>query len=122
MAQKKSRSIARVRRHFRVRKKVAGTPERPRLNVFRSSPEIYVQIIDDSVGNTLLAASTIDRELRPKMKGLSKTDQARKVGETLAERAKKMGIREVVFDRGGYRYMGRVKAMAEAAREGGLKF
>ena len=122
MATKKSRSAARVRRHLRVRKKIVGTSERPRLNVFRSLSEIYVQVIDDAAGNTILAASTIDREVRPEIKGLSKTDQARKVGEVLAERAKEKGIQEVVFDRGGYRYIGRVKALAEAAREGGLKF
>lgn len=122
MATKKSRSAARVRRHMRVRKKIVGTSERPRLNVFRSLSEIYVQVIDDAAGNTMVAASTIDRELRPELKGLSKTDQARKVGEVLAERAKEKGIQEVVFDRGGYRYIGRVKALADAAREGGLKF
>jgi large subunit ribosomal protein L18 len=122
MATKKSRSAARVRRHMRVRKKIVGTSERPRLNVFRSLSEIYVQVIDDAAGNTILAVSTIDRELKPELKGLSKTDQARKVGEVLAERAKEKGIQEVVFDRGGYRYIGRVKALAEAAREGGLKF
>jgi large subunit ribosomal protein L18 len=122
MATKKSRSAARVRRHMRVRKKIAGTSERPRLNVFRSLSEIYVQVIDDAAGNTIVAASTIDREIKPELKGLTKTDQARKVGEVVAERAKEKGIQEVVFDRGGYRYIGRVKALAEAAREGGLKF
>lgn len=122
MAIKKSRSVARVRRHARVRKKVEGTADRPRLNVFRSLTEIYAQVIDDHAGKTLVAASSIDRDLRPEMKGLSKTDQARKVGEALAERAKEKGIQDVVFDRGGYRYIGRVKALAESAREGGLKF
>ncbi len=122
MAKNKSRSAARARRHLRVRKKVRGTAECPRLNVFRSLSEIYAQIIDDDTGNTLLASSTIDQELKPMMMGLSKTDQARKVGTTLAERAKDKGIQKVVFDRGGYQYIGRVKALAEAAREGGLKF
>jgi len=122
MANSKSRSSARVRRHIRVRKKVRGTAECPRLNVFRSLSEIYAQIIDDDAGDTLLAASTIDQGLRPEMKGLSKTDQARTVGKTIAERAKEKGIEKVVFDRGGYQYIGRVKALAEAAREGGLKF
>jgi large subunit ribosomal protein L18 len=122
MATNKSRSIARIRRHLRVRKKVRGTAECPRLNVFRSLSEIYAQIIDDDAGNTLFAASTIDQELRPELKGLSKTDQARKVGKTIAERAKQKGIEKVVFDRGGYQYIGRVKALAEAAREGGLNF
>jgi large subunit ribosomal protein L18 len=122
MAKNNSRSAARTRRHLRVRKKVRGTAECPRLNVFRSLSEIYAQIIDDDTGNTLLASSTIDQELRPSMMGLSKTDQARKVGTSLAERAKDKGIQKVVFDRGGYQYFGRVKALAEAAREGGLKF
>jgi len=122
MANSKSRSSARVRRHIRVRKKVRGTAECPRINVFRSLSEIYAQIIDDDAGDTLLAASTIDQGLRPEMKGLSKTDQARTVGKTIAERAKEKGIEKVVFDRGGYQYIGRVKALAEAAREGGLKF
>ncbi|RME89426.1 MAG: 50S ribosomal protein L18 [Anaerolineae bacterium] len=119
---KVTRSAARIRRHRRVRKKIFGTPERPRLNVFRSLSEIYAQIIDDQAGHTLVAASSIDRELRKKMKGLTKTEQARLVGEALAERAKQKGITRVVFDRGGYRYIGRVKALADGAREGGLEF
>lgn len=119
---KKSRNEARLRRHFRVRKKIFGTPERPRMNVFRSSKEIYVQIIDDFRGYTLASASSIDQELRPNMEGLSNIEQAQKVGQVIAERAKEIGIDQVVFDRGGYKYSGRVKAMAEAAREGGLEF
>jgi large subunit ribosomal protein L18 len=119
---KNSRSIARVRRHARVRKKLMGTAERPRLNVFRSLSAIYAQVIDDQAGRTLLAASTADRELREKMKGLKKAEQAKLVGQTLAERAKSKGIQSVVFDRGGYRYIGRVKAFADGAREGGLQF
>jgi len=119
---KKSRNEARLHRHFRVRKKIFGTPDRPRMNVFRSSTEIYVQVIDDFQGNTLASASSIDAELRPEMEGLSNTEQAQKVGQAIAERAKKVGINRVVFDRGGYKYIGRVKAMAEAAREGGLEF
>lgn len=122
MASKKSRSEARERRHARVRKFVSGTAERPRLNVFRSLAEIYAQVIDDSLGQTLVSASTIDSELRAKMTGLKKNEQARLVGKTLAERAKAKGIEKVVFDRGGYRYIGRVKALADAAREGGLDF
>ena len=118
----KNRRIARLRRHQRVRKKVSGTPERPRLNVFRSLNHIYAQIIDDVAGVTLVAASTIDRELRPQMQGLTKTEQARVVGEALAKRAKAKGITKVVFDRGGYKYIGRVKALADGAREGGLEF
>ena len=121
MAKNKSRSSARIRRHIRVRRKIAGTEERPRLNVFRSTSEIYAQIINDEAGNTIVSASSIDRELRAKMKGLNKTEQSALVGKALAERAKEKGITEVVFDRGGYQYIGRVKAVAEGAREGGLK-
>jgi large subunit ribosomal protein L18 len=118
----KSRSEARVRRHARVRRKVSGTPERPRLNVFRSVAEIYAQVIDDEIGRTIVSASSVDHELKVKMAGLKKTDQARMVGKMLAERAKASGIKQVVFDRGGYRYIGRIKALADAAREGGLEF
>ena len=118
----KSRNEARLRRHRRVRKKIFGTPERPRLNVFRSSSEIYVQLIDDFRGYTLASASSIDAALRPEMEGLTNIEQARKVGQAIAERAKEVGIDQVVFDRGGYKYIGRVKALAEAAREGGLEF
>jgi len=92
------------------------------MNVFRSATEIYVQIIDDFQGHTLVAASSIDAALRPEMEGLNKTEKARKVGLVIAERAKDSGIDQVIFDRGGYKYIGRVKAMAEAAREGGLEF
>ncbi len=119
---KKTRAEQRLRRHRRVRLNVHGTPERPRLNVFRSLEEIYVQVIDDQAGVTLASASTIDHDLREKVKGLNKTDQAKAVGKLVAERAKGKGIEKVVFDRGGYRYMGRVKALAEAAREAGLDF
>ncbi|MBN2550609.1 MAG: 50S ribosomal protein L18 [Anaerolineales bacterium] len=122
MSTNKSRSSARERRHIRVRKHLAGTPERPRLNVFRSVAEIYAQVIDDEAGHTLVSASSIDHELRAKAAGLKKTEQARLVGKALAERAKAQGIQKVVFDRGGYRYIGRVKALADAAREGGLEF
>ena len=117
-----SRSNARLRRHARVRKTVFGTSERPRLAVYRSLSGIYVQIIDDVEGNTLVAASTIDKELREKVNGLKKIEQARLVGKIAAERAKSKGIEAVVFDRGGYRYSGRVKALADGAREGGLQF
>ena len=118
----KSRAIARTRRHSRVRKNLAGSAERPRLNVFRSLSGIYAQVIDDSAGNTLVSASTVDRDLRERMKGLKKAEQAKLVGQTVAERAKSKGIQAVVFDRGGYRYSGRVKALADGAREGGLQF
>jgi large subunit ribosomal protein L18 len=118
----KSRAVARVRRHARVRKNLAGTAQRPRLNVFRSLSGMYAQIIDDQSGRTLVSASTVDRELREKMKGLKKSEQAKLVGQTVAKRAKDKGIESVVFDRGGYRYIGRVKALADGAREGGLQF
>ncbi|MEJ2303168.1 MAG: 50S ribosomal protein L18 [Anaerolineales bacterium] len=122
MTSKKSRNAARLRRHIRVRQNVSGTSQRPRLNVFRSLSEIYAQVIDDESGNTIISASTIDTNLRSDMEGKNKTEQARLVGEVLAKRAKEKGISEVVFDRGGYRYMGRVKALAEGARESGLRF
>lgn len=112
----------RKRRHLRVRKRIAGTSKCPRLNVYRSLSQIYAQVIDDTKGHTLASASTLDSELKKQLKGLKKTEQARLVGELMAERAKKVGIREVVFDRGGYKYHGRVKALAEAARESGLVF
>jgi large subunit ribosomal protein L18 len=119
---KNSRSIARVRRHARVRKNLIGTAQRPRLNVFRSLSAIYAQVIDDESGRTLTSASSVDRDLREKLKGMKKSEQAKLIGQTLAERAKDKGIQAVVFDRGGYRYIGRVKAFADGAREGGLQF
>ncbi len=99
-----------------------GTPTRPRLNVFRSLSKIYAQVIDDEAGHTLVSASSIDRELRKKMAGKTKTEQSEIVGQAIAKRAKAAGINEVVFDRSGYRYIGRVKALADGAREGGLQF
>ncbi|MFO7944089.1 MAG: 50S ribosomal protein L18 [Anaerolineales bacterium] len=122
MAKQKSRSKARKRRHQRGRRNIYGTPKKPRLNVFKSLSEIYVQIIDDFAGHTLVAASTIDSELRDDMDGLTKSEQAALVGKAVAERALEEGIEEVVFDRGGYKYIGRIKTLAEAAREHGLKF
>jgi large subunit ribosomal protein L18 len=119
---KKTRSIARERRHIRVRKTVSGTTSRPRLNVYKSLTGIYAQIIDDMVGKTLISASTIDKELREKMKGMKKIEQAKAIGQAVAERAKSKGISSVVFDRGGFRYVGRIKALADGAREGGLQF
>ncbi len=116
------RDEGRRRRHLRVRKKVFGTPERPRLSVFRSLKHIYAQIIDDTKGITLAAASTLDPELRGQLDGLTKTEKARLVGRLIAQRALAKGIRRVVFDRGGYKYHGRVKALADAAREAGLEF
>ena len=118
----KSRNAARLRRHARVRKKIFGTPERPRLNVYRSINEIYVQVIDDHSGTTLASASTVDSLMRDIVKGKPKLEQARLVGEEIAKRALDKGIKSVVMDRGGYFYTGRVKALAEGARKGGLDF
>ncbi len=120
--QNKSRNTARLRRHVRVRKNISGTPDRPRLNVFRSLNEIYAQVIDDIAGHTLASASTVDQELRGQLKGQKRIEQARMVGKAIAERAQAKGITDVTFDRGGYKYIGRVKALADGAREGGLKF
>jgi len=114
--------IARLRRHTRVRAKVKGTTERPRLCVFRSLGHVYAQVIDDSRGHTLTYASTLDPEIRDKAVGKVKTGKAELVGSLVAGRALSKGITQVVFDRGGYKYHGRVKALAEAAREIGLKF
>ena len=117
-----NRSVARKRRHARVRLNLAGTAQRPRLAVFRSVVEIYAQIIDDAEGKTLVSASSVDKELRDQMKDKKKAEQARLVGKLVAERAKNKGITAVVFDRGGFQYTGRVKALADGAREGGLQF
>jgi large subunit ribosomal protein L18 len=119
---KNNRSEARIRRHRRVRKTIVGSELRPRMSVFRSLAEIYVQVINDATGTTLASASSIDQELREKVKGLKKTEQARLVGELVAKRAKAKGISQVVFDRGGFRYGGRVKALADSARATGLEF
>lgn len=119
---KLSRAESRIRRHRRVRKHIAGTPERPRLNIYRSEAEIYAQVIDDQAGHTLAAASSIDHEIREKLNGKTKTEQARLVGQLVAERAKNKGVSQVIFDRGGFRYIGRVKALADGARESGLDF
>ncbi|QSQ08983.1 50S ribosomal protein L18 [Koleobacter methoxysyntrophicus] len=119
---KGSKNDARKRRHLRVRKKVKGTSERPRLNVFKSLNHIYAQVINDETGNTLTAASTLDPELKGKITKGGNVEAAKLVGKLIAERALSKGIEKVVFDRGGYIYHGRVKALAEAAREAGLKF
>jgi large subunit ribosomal protein L18 len=119
---KKTRLVMRKRRHETVRQKVAGTADRPRLNVFRSLTQMYAQLIDDGTGRTLASASTLEAEIKPRLAGLNKTEQAKFVGEAIARRAAEKGVRHVVFDRGGYRYHGRVRALAEAAREAGLEF
>lgn len=113
---------ARERRHRRVRAKVSGTVQRPRLSVFRSLRHIFAQVIDDQRGHTLAAASTLDPELRGQRGGKAKGEQAGLVGALVARRALELGIKQVVFDRGGYQFHGRVKALAEAAREAGLGF
>jgi large subunit ribosomal protein L18 len=119
---KQTSSAARIMRHTRLRKTLSGSPERPRLCVFRSLEHIYVQVIDDSRGATLAQASTIDTELKAPSAEKAKLAQAEMVGKAIAKRAIDAGIKEVVFDRGGYKYHGRVKALAEAARAAGLSF
>lgn len=114
--------IARKRRHRRIRMRLSGTSSRPRLNVFRSLDHIYVQAIDDVAGVTLASASTVDKTLVASLDGKTKKEQATLVGKAVAERVAALGIEEVVFDRGGYLYHGRIKALADGAREGGLKF
>lgn len=122
MINKGDKNKSRLRRHLRVRKSLHGTPERPRLNVFRSAKHIYAQIIDDSKAITLVSASTLDKEAASEKGQGGNTEAARKIGELIAVRAKEAGIAQVVFDRGGYLYHGRVKALADAAREHGLIF
>ncbi|MCF8565993.1 50S ribosomal protein L18 [Alicyclobacillus tolerans] len=122
MITKENRNVSRQRRHMRVRQRVSGTAVRPRLNVFRSNKHIYAQVIDDISGNTVVAASTQDKELRGDISNGGSVEAARKVGELIAKRALEKGLSSVVFDRGGYLYHGRVQALAEAAREAGLQF
>ncbi|PLV55651.1 50S ribosomal protein L18 [Thermotoga sp. SG1] len=122
MIKKESRNERRIRRHRRVRKKVFGTPERPRLCVFRSNKHIYAQIIDDTIGHTLVSASTLDPELREKLQKTWNIEAAKEVGLLIGKRAIEKGIKKVVFDRGGYKYHGRIKALADGAREAGLEF
>jgi len=121
MITKGDKNKARLKRHLRVRKKISGTNERPRLSVFRSSKHIYAQLIDDVSGVTLAAASTADKELSDIGNG-GNVESARKVGELIAQRAKAKGYENIVFDRGGYLYHGRIQALADAAREAGLQF
>ena len=122
MSSEKAREGSRKRRQRRVRAHISGTTARPRLNVYRSLTHIYAQVIDDISGSTLVSASTVDVELRPQMTGKKKSEQAKLVGQAVALRAKAKGVTQVTFDRGGYRYHGRVKALADGAREGGLEF
>lgn len=122
MINKSDKNIDRKVRHNRVRNKVSGTAERPRLNVYRSLTQIYAQVIDDTTGYTLASASSLEKELAKECAGKNKTEQAKLVGKAIAERAMAKKIDTVVFDRGGYLYTGRVQALADAAREAGLKF
>ncbi|MBN2238554.1 MAG: 50S ribosomal protein L18 [Dehalococcoidales bacterium] len=119
---KDSRRVARLRRHVRVRQKIKGTSSVPRLCVFRSPNHIYAQVIDDTLGHTLAAASTLDPEVRGELTGKTKTARSELVGTLIAKRAKNKGVEKVAFDRGGFKYHGRVKALADAARQEGLKF
>ena len=116
------KQAARLKRRRRIRKKIGGSAARPRLSVFRSARHIYAQIIDDSQGQTLVAASTLSGQLKGKLSGLKKTEAAREVGKILAAKAREKGISQVVFDRNGFLYHGRVKAVAESCRENGLEF
>lgn len=118
----KKKRASRVRRQKRVRARVVGTNERPRLNVFRSLDNIYAQVINDAEGRTIVSASTIDREIAKEVDGKTKVESAKLVGIKLAERAKAAGVTTIVFDRGGHQYHGRIAALAEGAREGGLEF
>lgn len=122
MITKGDKNKARLKRHLRVRKKINGTVARPRLSVFRSSKHIYAQLIDDVQGVTLASASTVDKELAESIGNGGSVEAARKVGELIAKRAQAKGVSQIVFDRGGYLYHGRIQALAEAAREAGLEF
>lgn len=122
MINRQNKNDARQKRHGRIRNKISGTSLRPRLSVYRSTSEIYAQLIDDENGVTLVSASTLDKEVKPGLQGKTKTEQAQIVGEVVAQRALKKGLKQVVFDRGGYLYIGRVKALADSARSAGLEF
>ncbi|MBI3997557.1 MAG: 50S ribosomal protein L18 [Armatimonadetes bacterium] len=122
MLKRTDRNVLRQRRHLRARRRLAGVPARPRLSVFRSLQHIYAQVIDDASGRTLVAASTLDPEVRERLAGKKKADAAAVVGEITAQRARSRGITAVVFDRGGYLFHGRVRSLAEGARAGGLQF
>ncbi|MEA4816934.1 MAG: 50S ribosomal protein L18 [Lachnospiraceae bacterium] len=122
MINKPSRAAARNKRHYRIRNKINGTAQKPRLAVFRSCKHMYAQIIDDMAGNTIVSASTMESEIASKTEHTSTVEAAKAVGEAIAKKAIEKGITEVVFDRGGYIYHGKVQALAEAAREAGLQF
>ena len=122
MVSKQSRSKVRVKKHNRLRNRFAGTAERPRLAVFRSNNHMYAQIIDDTVGKTLVAASTVEKDVKAELEKTNDVDAAAYVGSVVAKRAVEKGIKEVVFDRGGFIYQGKIQALADAAREAGLEF
>ena len=122
MVNKESRTAARENKHRRLRNRLAGTAERPRLAVFRSNNHMYAQIIDDTVGNTLVAASTLEKDVKAELEKTNNVEAAAYLGKVIAEKAKAKGITDVVFDRGGFIYQGKVKALADAAREAGLNF
>lgn len=122
MITKPSKADARVKRHYRIRNKISGTAQQPRLAVFRSNKHIYAQVIDDVAGNTLVAASTMEQALKTQLEKTSDVEAAKAVGTAVAKKALEKGITTVVFDRGGYIYQGKVQALAEAAREAGLQF
>ena len=122
MVSKKSRQEVRAKKHMKIRNRFSGTAERPRLAVFRSNNHMYAQIIDDTVGNTLVSASTLEKEIKAELEKTNDVDAAAYVGKIVAKRAIEKGITEVVFDRGGFLYHGKIEALAEAAREAGLVF
>ena len=122
MVSKESRQLVRAKKHMKIRNRFSGTAERPRLAVFRSNNHMYAQIIDDTVGNTLVSASTLEKEIKAELEKTNNVDAAAYLGTVIAKRAIEKGIKEVVFDRGGYIYTGRVAAVADGAREAGLKF
>ena len=122
MVNKKSRALVRAKKHRRMRNNISGTAERPRLAVFRSNNHMYAQIIDDTVGNTLVAASTLDKDVKAELEKTNNVDAAAYLGTVVAKKALDKGIETVVFDRGGFIYAGKVQALADAAREAGLKF
>jgi len=122
MVNKESRSKVRVKKHMRIRNRFSGTSQRPRLAVFRSNNHMYAQIIDDTVGNTLVSASTLQKDVKAELEKTNNVDAAAYLGKVIAERAKSKGITSVVFDRGGFIYQGKIKALADAAREAGLEF
>ena len=122
MVSKESRQLVRAKKHMKIRNRFSGTAERPRLAVFRSNNHMYAQIIDDTVGNTLVSASTLEKEIKAELEKTNNVDAAAYLGTVIAKRALEKGITEVVFDRGGYIYQGKVAALADAAREAGLEF